>query len=300
MRKLRASYLLLALILFGNSICSVPAFAAGRQDTSVKQAEAGAKSDSDTNGDAGADSESGAKNEKTVITEIEITDVDGPAVGKRLASEATVRAYKDGKDIGVSWKIPVLWVDESGKTAEKAENGRIYIPFFVFFVPDGYELQGVDFARLLNVKLPEFVSALYAKRNLNTDTDIKESSTVYFNTNGILSAFDPVTGITYIKGNAVLPSYTNEVRGKISNALNWIITPGSGIVPGIGINAGSVTVPGMGINAGGVTVPVSGINAGSGMVPGSGIDAGGAIVPGSETNTGCNINLGRWLRDFGA
>ena len=125
-----------------------------------------------------------ANGSKIVITGIEITDLDEPEVGKPFDTEATVRAFRDGTDIGASWKIPVIWIDESGNTAIIAEYGKAYFPVFVFYIPDGYVLK-------------------------DTGLSIKGK-----NIDNLLSVTDPAKGITYFKGKAVIPG-SGEPLGRV-------------------------------------------------------------------------------------
>ncbi|MBR1876546.1 MAG: hypothetical protein IJ805_05525, partial [Lachnospiraceae bacterium] len=202
MNKFRALCFSLALILLNSSILSGPAFAAGKRTAAEKQTAADLSEEKQN--------KTSAENTGTVITEIEITDVSEPVEGHPLDTEATVRAYKDGIYIGISWKIPVMWIDESGKTAAVAESGKAYIPVFVFFVPDGYELKGIDFDRLINVKLPSFMSGLYLQKAIQTKDE-------YTTTNGIIAASDPASGITYISGRRVKPGS----EGPYGRIIEW-------------------------------------------------------------------------------
>ena len=188
-KKIRILCFALAATLLGSNIFTVTAYAAGRNTAFEHQNEV----------DAGRHTD--ASDDKVVITGVEITDLGEPVAGRMLDNEATVLAYKDGVYNGISWKIPVIWVDESGKTATVAVAGVTYLPVFAFYVPDGYELKGVDFSGLINVKLPAFLKNIYLNKSLRVNYSGRFSED---NLSGILSATDPSTGITYIKGPGVV------------------------------------------------------------------------------------------------
>lgn len=188
-KKIRILCFALAATLLGSNIFTVTAYAAGRNTAFEHQNEV----------DAGRHTD--ASDDKVVITGVEITDLDEPVAGRMLDNEATVLAYKDGVYNGISWKIPVIWVDESGKTATVAVAGVTYLPVFAFYVPDRYELKGVDFSGLINVKLPAFLKNIYLNNSLRVNYSGRFSED---NLSGILSATDPSTGITYIKGPGVV------------------------------------------------------------------------------------------------
>ncbi len=188
-KKIRILCFALAATLLGSNIFTVTAYAAGRNTAFEHQNEV----------DAGRHTD--ASDDKVVITGVEITDLGEPVAGRMLDNEATVLAYKDGVYNGISWKIPVIWVDESGKTATVAVAGVTYLPVFAFYVPDGYELKGVDFSGLINVKLPAFLKNIYLNKSLRVNYSGRFSED---NLRGILSATDPSTGITYIKGPGVV------------------------------------------------------------------------------------------------
>ncbi|MCR5237306.1 MAG: hypothetical protein K6E34_08930 [Lachnospiraceae bacterium] len=110
-KKIRILCFALAATLLGSNIFTVTAYAAGGNTAFEHQNEV----------DAGRHTD--ASDDKVVITGVEITDLDEPVAGRMLDNEATVLAYKDGVYNGISWKIPVIWVDESGKTATVAVAG---------------------------------------------------------------------------------------------------------------------------------------------------------------------------------
>ena len=115
------------------------------------------------------------------LSELEITDLEEPEAGEAFDLTALVTSAEQ-----VSWEIPVFWVDVQSKVAEMAKEGETYLPVLAFFLPEGYALAKTEGeAQGGMVRLPKFL------------TEIFES------TGGVLSIFDPDTGITYITGKKV-------------------------------------------------------------------------------------------------
>jgi len=108
------------------------------------------------------------------LTGLRVTGLDEPVPGVPFDTGATVVSAE-----GVSWDIPVIWVDESGKSASVPAAGKKYYPSFVFYVPAGYKISGADAAGRFTVQLPSFVTILSGQ-------------------SGLIFAADPSTGITYI------------------------------------------------------------------------------------------------------
>ena len=73
------------------------------------------------------------------LTGLVITGLDEPVPGVPFDTGATVVSAE-----GVSWDIPVIWVDESGKSASVPAAGKRYYPSFVFYIPAGYKISGAD------------------------------------------------------------------------------------------------------------------------------------------------------------
>ena len=88
--------------------------------------------------------------EKEEISEVKITGVSLPVAGCKLSSAAIVTTSES-----VTWEIPVIWVDESGKAATMAEAGHKYLPTFVFYVPTGFKLKGLSSDGSFEVALPD-------------------------------------------------------------------------------------------------------------------------------------------------
>lgn len=124
------------------------------------------------------------------LSNLEITNVDVPTPGKPLDKAATVVSAE-----GVSWDIPVVWVDEAGKTAIVAEAGKRYFPTFVMYVPSQYIIKGTDASGRFPVKLPAFLAQLGIDK--------------------LIFAVDPATRLIYIF-NA--PGYDTFAAGYSSGA----------------------------------------------------------------------------------
>jgi hypothetical protein len=112
----------------------------------------------------------------TELTGLVLKNVDAPVVGKALDQTATVASAE-----GVTWEIPVVWIDQNGNEATIAEAGKGYLPTFAFYVPEGYTVKA-DENGVFAIKLPTFLENLRGSSNL-------------------LFAVDQDTGITYITFN---------------------------------------------------------------------------------------------------
>ena len=115
-----------------------------------------------------------SQNESTQLTNLAITDLAEPVAGQPLDGKATVTSAE-----GVTWEIPVIWVDDSGVVATVAQAGHKYFPTFAFYVPSGYTIKGRNSNGVFSVFLPGFVTNLMGAGNL-------------------LFVADESTGITYL------------------------------------------------------------------------------------------------------
>ena len=115
-----------------------------------------------------------SQNESTQLTSLAITDLAEPVAGQPLDGKATVTSAE-----GVTWEIPVIWVDDSGVVATVAQAGHKYFPTFAFYVPSGYTVKGRNSNGAFSVSLPGFVTNLMGAGNL-------------------LFVADESTGITYL------------------------------------------------------------------------------------------------------
>lgn len=152
-KKLRSLSILLALALTMSNVTAVSAYAATSNATGEVQ---------------------NAVSTSAELTGLEICDLDEPAAGQKLDDRATVRSAE-----GVSWEIPVIWIDDLGRSATVAEEGRRYFPTLVFFTPDGYRIADSQQNSLFAVRLPGFITRLAGEMRP-------------------LYAVDPARGITYL------------------------------------------------------------------------------------------------------
>lgn len=108
------------------------------------------------------------------IESFEISGLDEPKHGQLLDSTATVTS-----NTGLSWEIPVLWVNQDGELIRLAIDGVfICYPVFAFYIPDGYSMiSGSNPA--YNMQMPGFVCQLMAQ-------------------NGVATMSNPQRGVTYI------------------------------------------------------------------------------------------------------
>ncbi len=115
------------------------------------------------------------------VKALAITNLDRPIHGKLLDQSASVVT-----DTGISWDIPVIWVDKDGNiihVAIEIDDIVKSYPVFVFYMPEGYSLvlgenSGYD------IQMPDFVVDL-------------------MKVNGVTTLSIPEGGMTYI--SAVLP-----------------------------------------------------------------------------------------------
>ncbi|MCR4831519.1 MAG: hypothetical protein K5883_08730 [Pseudobutyrivibrio sp.] len=119
---------------------------------------------------------------ETIVTGIRFEEIDAPVAGQPLDSIATIAT-----DQGITWDIPVIWVDKSGAAASIAKEGQSYLPVFAFYVPGGYKVK-TDSTGAFSIVLPEYLQKLLGSDQL-------------------LFALDDTTGITYITYN---PETTNN------------------------------------------------------------------------------------------
>ena len=135
------------------------------------------------------------------IRSFEITNVDAPVTGQLLDGTATVVA-----DNGVTWDIPVIWVDKDGDIVHLAveidDVIRSY-PIFVFYMPEDYSFIFGENAAY-NIGMPDFVADLM-KRNGITALSIPEAGRTY------ISALLPNTDRFKIK--ITPPDNENELSG---------------------------------------------------------------------------------------
>ena len=111
-------------------------------------------------------------NTATKLSGLRITDLSKPVAGKTLDFTARVRTNEN-----VSWEIPVIWIDDQGNTATVAEPGKTYTPHFVFYIPNGYTIDSSKSSGRFEVKLPDFLTALFGNTPLIFVTDAEKGIT---------------------------------------------------------------------------------------------------------------------------
>lgn len=109
--------------------------------------------------------------EKIAVSGLDITGLNKPQEGKALDGEATINTVE-----GVSWKIPVVWVDDKGEIASFYDKGKKCFPAFVFYLPEGVVIESEDD---FSIKLPEFVGDICGEK-------------------GMISVVEPSSGIIYL------------------------------------------------------------------------------------------------------
>ena len=93
---------------------------------------------------------------KTVVTGLQIINLEYPKVGQMLDSEATIMTSQK-----ITWNIPVIWVDEDNNISTVCAIRKKYIPIFAYYVPENIVVTGADGASDYSIKIPDFVSTLY-------------------------------------------------------------------------------------------------------------------------------------------
>ncbi len=105
-----------------------------------------------------------------------VTNLTPPSHGQLLDTSATVTA-----DSGLSWEVPVIWVDQNGnmlKIALDIDGVVACYPILAFYLPEGYAMatgKNVTY----DISMPDFVTDLMAK-------------------SGVATLSNPSNGVTYI------------------------------------------------------------------------------------------------------
>ena len=97
---------------------------------------------------------------------------------------------------GITWEIPLFWMDDSNMLVEKREPGRTYKPVLAFFVPAEYAVQN-DAEKGFTVTLDAWLSGLYEKAG------------------GAVCFYEPETNITYIAAAGTDLSFLDSENGKL-------------------------------------------------------------------------------------
>ena len=108
--------------------------------------------------------------DQPTVSGLVIDDVAVPTPGDTLDSTAKVTSVE-----GTEWEIPVLWVADNLELSTEAQKGRSYLPALVFYLPQGYAIDGSAFTVTLSDSLTEL-----------------------FGGNEVVSVYDAQAGVTYI------------------------------------------------------------------------------------------------------
>ena len=139
----------------------------------------------------------------TELTGLVLKDLEAPIIGRPLDQTATVVSAQ-----GVSWEIPVVWIDQNGNEATIAEAGKGYLPTFAFFVPEGYTVKA-DENGVFAIKLPAFLENLLGSNNLLFVVD-KDAGITYITFNldkvKVIYSYNPAYDNTGSSGTSSTPS----------------------------------------------------------------------------------------------
>ena len=128
------------------------------------------------------------------LTALTLTGMDEPVLGVPFDTSATIVTAE-----GVTWDIPVIWVDEYGNRVTVPVIGKKYYPAFVFYVPAGYQVADVNATGAFEIRLPDFVKELVGPE-------------------GLVFAADPANGITYVLPVNGVPADFGKLLPKPSTA----------------------------------------------------------------------------------
>ena len=98
---------------------------------------------------------------KTVVYNLQITDLEEPVAGLKLDTRAKVVS-----DDGYFWEIPVIWVDETGNISYICIPGKNYRPIFAYFIPANVVVANNIESDTYNIKLPEFLDGIISNSNV--------------------------------------------------------------------------------------------------------------------------------------
>ena len=131
--------------------------------------------------------------DQSPLSGLVIDDVAAPNPGDALDSTAKVASAE-----GAEWEIPVLWVADNLQLATEAQEGRSYLPALVFFLPQGYAVEGSEFTVTLSDSLTEL-----------------------FGGNEVVSFYDAQTGITYILPASLRSFFASEQQEEGGGQSGW-------------------------------------------------------------------------------
>ena len=131
--------------------------------------------------------------DQTTVSGLVIDGVTAPNPGEALDDAATVSSSE-----GAVWDIPVLWIADNLERATEAYEGRSYLPVLVFFLPEGYAIDGSEFTVTLS-----------------------DSLTKLFGGNEVVSVYDSGSGITYILPASLRGFFSNEAQEAANQETNY-------------------------------------------------------------------------------
>ncbi len=111
-------------------------------------------------GDDGTLSLTGMQN-KEIVAQLQIINLETPKPGQRLDSRATVLSYDRS-----FWEIPVIWVDETGAVSYICLPGKNYRPVFAYFVPKNVVVANDLGSDSYTIKLPAFLDGIISDSNV--------------------------------------------------------------------------------------------------------------------------------------
>ena len=127
--------------------------------------------------------------DQPTVSGLVIDDVAAPNPGDTLDNTAKVTSAE-----GVEWEIPVLWVADNLELATEAQEGRSYLPALVFYLPQGFAIDGSEFKVTLSDSLTEL-----------------------FGGSEVVSVYDAQTGITYILPASLRDFFVNAQQNTSEN-----------------------------------------------------------------------------------
>ena len=131
--------------------------------------------------------------DQPMVSGLVIDDVAAPNPGDTLDNTAKVTSAE-----GVEWEIPVLWVADNLELVTEAQEGRSYLPALVFYLPQGYTIDGSEFKVTLSDSLTEL-----------------------FGGSEVVSVYDAQTGITYILPASLRNFFVSAQQNKSENQSGW-------------------------------------------------------------------------------
>ena len=131
--------------------------------------------------------------DQPTVSGLVIDDVAAPNPGDTLDNTAKVTSAE-----GVEWEIPVLWVADNLELATDAQEGRSYLPALVFYLPQGYAIDGSEFKVTLSDSLTEL-----------------------FGGSEVVSVYDAQTGITYILPASLRNFFVSAQQNTSENQSGW-------------------------------------------------------------------------------